>query len=639
MLNRIKKIKHKFYLILSAVILVLSTVSAVGFFTTKQVNSNFIHFQSIDEAAFESTDVEANLLKARINALTYRTNRDPQFFNRAIESLKLAQQEAQKQALKSTDNERKGRFEKVTSQLESYITNLTEVSQLMRERDASVLELVSFQKQIEAKISRRLSESEVLSKQRSEVSRAAMVFKALTQEATEYLLTNNEQDYEQFQDQLSQWKSDLSKLSFASQEQLIELTEGFAHSLSQVASTIRTRNDRWEVLKEIGFDIAEQLNGIRVDAVNDQNALKDEIQQSTEEAIINVTLALLIGLPIVTFLSLYISHDITANVQFAKQVAEKLSRGEIGMRHDQVKGNDEIAEMLDALHHMEAQLYKTVSGVVSCSDLLASASEELSAVNGEILTNAQAQQLETDQVATAVNQMTVAITEVAQSASGASQEAALATSVSEQGQTVMQRAMEQVGGLATQMGTMSQEVATLSNGTAEVADITEVIQTIAEQTNLLALNAAIEAARAGDQGRGFAVVADEVRQLAQETQKAVEKIGHRISTLQQNTTQVVDSINAGQRMLEETVQQSASANEAFVSISGNIEQTNALNTQIATATEEQSATAEMINQSVVSVRDQVEQTVNMIQDCNQATDELARISVNLSDQIRFFKLQ
>ena len=76
-----------------------------------------------------------------------------------------------------------------------------------------------------------------------------------------------------------------------------------------------------------------------------------------------------------------------------------------------------------------------------------------------------------------------------------------------------------------------------------------------------------------------------------------------------------------------------------MSISGNIEQTNALNTQIATATEEQSATAEMINQSVVSVRDQVEQTVNMIQDCNQATDELARMSVNLSDQIRFFKLQ
>ena len=95
----------------------------------------------------------------------------------------------------------------------------------------------------------------------------------------------------------------------------------------------------------------------------------------------------------------------------------------------------------------------------------------------------------------------------------------------------------------------------------------------------------------------------------------------------------------GSRMLEETVHQSASANDAFISISTNIEQTNALNTQIAAATEEQSATAEMINQSVVSVRDQVDQTVNMIQDSNQAADELARMSINLSDQIRFFKLQ
>ncbi|WP_258105048.1 hypothetical protein [Vibrio jasicida] len=87
------------------------------------------------------------------------------------------------------------------------------------------------------------------------------------------------------------------------------------------------------------------------------------------------------------------------------------------------------------------------------------------------------------------------------------------------------------------------------------------------------------------------------------------------------------------------MQQSASANDAFLSISSNIDQTNALNTQIAAATEEQSATAEMINQSVVSVRDQVDQTVNMIQDSNQAADELAKMSINLSDQIRFFKLQ
>ncbi|AQW60679.1 HAMP domain-containing methyl-accepting chemotaxis protein [Vibrio owensii] len=639
MLNKIKKIKHKFYLILSAVILVLFAITAVGIVTTKHINNNFIHFQTINTTAFEATEIETNLLTARTNALTYRTNRDPQFFSQSMEALKFAHQEAQKQAENAFDPERKTRFEKVTSELVRYMDNLNDVSRLMKERDLKVAELVSFQKQVESKLEKRLSEATDVTQYRAELADAALVFKALTQEATEYLLTNNEGDYQKFESKLDEWKLYLTQLGYVNQEQLNALTESFASSLSQVAVLIRERNARWDVLKEIGFDISEQINGIKTDAVNDQNVLKEEIQQTTEEATINVALALFIGLPALSLLCVFISRDITNNVLFAKQVAEKLSRGEISAEQQQVKGSDEVAEMLDALHHMEEQLYKTVSEVISCSDLLASASEELSAVNSEILSNAQSQQMETDQVATAVNEMTVAIAEVAQNANGASREAEVASEVSEQGQVVMQSATEQVGGLASQMGTMSQKVATLSNGTAEVADITQVIQTIAEQTNLLALNAAIEAARAGDQGRGFAVVADEVRQLAQETQKAVEKIGDRIHTLQQNTTQVVDSIDAGQRMLEETVHQSASANDAFISISTNIEQTNALNTQIAAATEEQSATAEMINQSVVSVRDQVDQTVNMIQDSNQAADELARMSINLSDQIRFFKLQ
>lgn len=639
MLNRIKKINHKFYLILSAVILVLFAITAVGILTTKHINNNFVHFQTINTVAFEATEIETNLLTARTNALTYRTNREPQFFSQSMEALNFAQQEAQKQAVNSFDPERKVRFEKVTAELVRYMENLNEVSRLMKERDLHVAKLVSFQGQIEAKLQRRLMEAAEQAQYRAQLADAILVFNALTQEATEYLLTNNEEDYQQFEKQLEEWNGYLLQLRNVNQDRLSELTVGLANTLSQVADVIRARNHRWDLLKEIGFDISEQINGIKTDAVNEQNVLKEKIQQTTEEATINVALALAIGLPTLTLLCIFISRDITTNVLFAKQVAEKLSRGEISAEQQCVKGNDEVSEMLVALHHMEEQLYKTVSEVIACSDLLASASEQLSAVNAEILSNAQSQQLETDQVATAVNEMTVAIAEVAQNANGASREAEIASELSERGQSVMHSAMQQVGGLADQMGSISQEVGTLSNGTAEVADITEVIQTIAEQTNLLALNAAIEAARAGDQGRGFAVVADEVRQLAQETQKAVEKIGHRITTLQKNTIQVVESIDAGQRMLGQTVQQSSSANDAFMSISSNIDQTNALNTQIAAATEEQSATAEMINQSVVSVRDQVDQTVNMIQDSNQAADELAKMSINLSDQIRFFKLQ
>ncbi|MEF1289665.1 methyl-accepting chemotaxis protein [Vibrio sp. M260118] len=335
---------------------------------------------------------------------------------------------------------------------------------------------------------------------------------------------------------------------------------------------------------------------------------------------------------------MYISKNITRNVLSVQKQAEKLSRGEISSSVAPIEGRDELAHMRQSLNDMELQLYKTVCDVKSCIDLLASAAEEMSVVNGDILASAESQMLETDQVATAMNEMTVAISEVAVRATEAADGAERTTASSRDGQAVMNETSDKITCLVEQMGTMSSEVATLAQGTSQVSDITEVIQKIAEQTNLLALNAAIEAARAGEQGRGFAVVADEVRQLAQGTQRAVEQIGQHISVLQSNTTQVVESLDSGQQTLEETVVQSNSAGDSFVLISGSIEQMNDLSIQIAAATEEQSATADMINQSIVSVREQVDKTLTMVQESNQAADELARMSVHLSNELQFFKV-
>ncbi len=638
MLNKINKIRYKFFLILGAAILVLSVLTLVGVLTTKYINSNFSDFQAINDRAFVATEIESNLLTARINALSFRTSQDRTSFDNAISLLKESQSGSSKLAGATDNQAQAARFDLVAEQLQAYITNLNDVAVLMKQRQDEGAILESSRENIDAILEDIVNDQNGRNEVDDRLYELVITFEQLTLRTAEYLLTNETSEYDQALLELNSFLRQLKLVSVDQKQTISKHTATLAVSLDRIQQLIRARNEKWDTLGQVGTTIAEELSAIKGAAVDEQNVVKREIQELTDQSTINILIALAIGLPVVSLLCWFISKDITENVYKAQLMAERLSRGELSNIPERVNGSDELASMLLAMNNMEKQLCQTVSEVISCSDLLASSSEELSAINNEILTSAQAQQMETDQVATAVNEMTVAIAEVSQNANNASRESEIASEASGEGQVMMGTTMDKVGGLATQMGSISQEVATLSNGTAEVADITQVIQSIAEQTNLLALNAAIEAARAGDQGRGFAVVADEVRQLAQQTQRAVEQIGERITTLQQNTSQVVESIDAGQLMLEETVKQAESANGAFISISTNIDSTNELNTQIAAATEEQSATAEMINQSVVSVREKVDQTVNMIQDTNQAADELAKMSINLSDQIRFFKL-
>lgn len=394
----------------------------------------------------------------------------------------------------------------------------------------------------------------------------------------------------------------------------------------------------FQVLPELGTQITNDLETIKKDTFKTQLMVANQVSDTAEQALWTVSIALVISIPIVLIICQWVTRSITGPINLTKSTIERMANGELNASYT-VQGADEVAQMRSSLGEMEHKFYTTVEEITKNCELLASASEELSAINNEILQSSMNQQQETDQVATAMNEMSTAINEVATGANNASQEAESANHEAHHGMSVMKDSVQQVSSLAVQMGELSKEISTLRAGTEEVSDVMTVIQNIAEQTNLLALNAAIEAARAGDQGRGFAVVADEVRQLAQQTQKAVEKIAGQISNLQNSTSQVVTSINESQMLLENTVTQAESANHAFEIITSSVQQTNSLNTQIAAATEEQSRTAEMISESITLVRDNVDQAVNMISDSNQASQELARMSVTLAELMRFFKLK
>jgi methyl-accepting chemotaxis protein len=213
---------------------------------------------------------------------------------------------------------------------------------------------------------------------------------------------------------------------------------------------------------------------------------------------------------------------------------------------------------------------RLVHGIIDNTHALASSSEELTSVSQQMsaaaeqttaqanLVSAAAEQVSGNarMVSGSIDNLVTSIHEIAKSAQDAA--------------GVARRAVEMAGATSSTMDA-------LGRSSGEIGAVVKVITSIAEQTNLLALNATIEAARAGEAGKGFAVVANEVKELARETAKATEDIGGRIESMQHDTSRAVAAI------------------AEIGSVIGRIDE---LQTRIAAAVEEQSATTGEISRNI-----------------------------------------
>ncbi|WP_412547807.1 methyl-accepting chemotaxis protein [Pseudomonas sp. PDM14] len=245
---------------------------------------------------------------------------------------------------------------------------------------------------------------------------------------------------------------------------------------------------------------------------------------------------------------------------------------------------------------------------------------------------------EIDQVATAVHEMTATAQDVARNATHAAEAANHADRSANDGKRIVQNTSNAIAVLATEIGRAVGVVQTLAKDSENINAILVAIRGIAEQTNLLALNAAIEAARAGEQGRGFAVVADEVRNLAQKTQQATEEIQSMIQQLQSGTREVVNVMEHSQTKTDDSVQQAAAAAEALEAITQAVSVINDMNTQIASAAEEQSAVAEDINRNVTNIGQVAAEVAGGADEASAASAELTKLAEQQRRLINQFRV-
>jgi len=273
---------------------------------------------------------------------------------------------------------------------------------------------------------------------------------------------------------------------------------------------------------------------------------------------------------------------------------------DLSLRLD-VKGEDEIAITACTFNEMVAEFQLLLKNVLVSSAKVSEVADELSVITEQTTRGVIQQQSESDQVATAMNEMAATVQEVARNTTEAASASHTAEEEAAKGRQVVEEAGASIRQLAAEVENAANTIHELEKESENIGTVLNVIQGIAEQTNLLALNAAIEAARAGESGRGFAVVADEVRLLAQRSQDSTQEIKTIIERLQCGARAAVQAMEAGQNRALDSVERAEAAGTSLEAISQAVAAISNMSIQIASAAEEQSVVAEEINRNVVNI--------------------------------------
>ncbi len=371
----------------------------------------------------------------------------------------------------------------------------------------------------------------------------------------------------------------------------------------------------------------------------DLTTLQSDLDAQRKTDIVGMAIAGLviagIGLLVIWLVGHGIARPLKQMVAMLNDIAQ--GEGDLTRRLSSDRA-DELGAIASGFNTFLIKLQAMITQVVSSVQKVSDSSEHTADIAIRTNQGVHKQMVEIDQVATAVHEMTATAQDVARNASQAAQAASHADQAASQGMRIVRDTSTSIGALAAEIGKAVGVVQTLAKDSENINAILTAIRGIAEQTNLLALNAAIEAARAGEQGRGFAVVADEVRNLAQKTQKATEEIQTMIQQLQQGTREVVRVMEDSQNRTDESVQHAAKAAEALETITQAVSVINDMNTQIASAAEEQSAVAEDINRNVINIGQVANEVAGGADESSAASADLTKLAEQQRRLINQFKV-
>ncbi len=378
-----------------------------------------------------------------------------------------------------------------------------------------------------------------------------------------------------------------------------------------------------------------------VDASSKMSALVEEelriAHSKMQQAIYIIEALLIVALIVAIAMGIWLVRSIMLPLQESIDFAKRISEGDLSQAIH-IRNEDEFALLNSALNQSANSLRTIVEKLMNLTQTTEQGSRKIIESVSLSSESIEQQQLETSQVATAINQMSASTHEISQNASTASEQSSQAETQAQSGLEQVQKTIQAIAALSQEMESASNVVEKLDQDTGNIVDILSVIRGIADQTNLLALNAAIEAARAGEQGRGFSVVADEVRSLAQKTQDSISEISQIIDAIQQGASNVVQVMGQSQTSTQNVMVLMNQSGETYDLIVAAINEVTNMNMQVSVATEQQASVAEEINRNISKINSLVSENAASLRLIEGETHEQGKNSQALSEVVGFFKI-
>lgn len=380
--------------------------------------------------------------------------------------------------------------------------------------------------------------------------------------------------------------------------------------------------------------------GFYIDTLEEQIAEMEETLNKKQGEILIQSIGLsLLMLVLIVIFGYFVAISILAPLRKTLKAMDEISGGSRDLtRRLSTNNKDELGKLAQYFNRFADQVQEIIKQVANSANETEKSVVSLNSVMQQSVDGVRRQHEESDQVASAMTEMSSSASEIAQHAAEAAQGANQTKKQVENAVRVIEVSTGAIKHLSQEVDTGVEAINQLNQESENIGSVLEVIRSIADQTNLLALNAAIEAARAGEAGRGFAVVADEVRSLASKTQASTEEIDSMISKLHQYVSEVIKTINNIRESSDQTSSENDKVSNALEIINEEVVKINSMNQQISTGANEQSSVCETINANICTIVDIASDNEAGTHEAIKNTEEVRNQADNLKNIIQKYKV-